>query len=283
MEEAPLLLWRRCGGPIDEVPVLIQVLMQAELLHRGVGHLVLSRAGQRITRQGDIQSRRSLALALLRAGLFHDQARTLIESGTTTAEGAIVCAMRDARRNAPQLVGLLEGWANATPSTLALPLDLVRELTAVWTLLPPPGVDEAAEAARKTVGNRAELYSYQFERLKAETPSDIVWVSRDDESLGYDIEDRSANPRRRIEVKGSGGDTVRFFLSENEWRKAHEDPVHYEIHFWGGIDPNQHVAQEFERLRANGYPHILVDLPSLLATGELAAVPQQWKVERSAP
>jgi hypothetical protein len=92
--------------------------------------------------------------------------------------------------------------------------------------------DEAAlEAARKSIGNRGELYSYQLERLNAEVASDIVGVSRDNDNLGHDIEDRSVNPRRRIEVKASGDTTVRFFLSDNEWDKAHEHSDHYEIHF----------------------------------------------------
>lgn len=149
----------------------------------------------------------------------------------------------------------------------------------MWALLPPPAREEAAaEAIRKTIGNRGELYSYQFERLEADAASDIVWVARDDDNLGYDIEDRSADPRRRIEVKASGEAIVRFFLSENEWRKAHEAPATYEIQFWGGIDLASDPADEFKRLRDQGFPLVFSDLPTQLGNGDLRAAPVKWRV-----
>lgn len=161
---------------------------------------------------------------------------------------------------------------------VTIPSDLVAELTAGWALLPPLTGQTDLEVRHKSIGNRGELYSWQRERLSATNPSSIAWVALDDDNLGYDIEDRDARPHRRIEVKGSGGRLVRFFLSDNEWRKAHDDPQLYEIHFWGGIDLNRPVAEEYQALRAEGYPLVFADLPALLARGALDATPDRWRV-----
>lgn len=279
-DQARLRVWRSCGGPIDEVPLLLDVLVGAELAIRDRGQVRLSRGGQRVVAQRGSQGQRPLVLALLRAGYFQDQARTLLELGRSHADGTLTCASGQARRACPQLVGALRHWPDVTIARLlSLPAHLVQELEAVWALLPALSPDEAAlEAARKSIGNRGELYSYQLERLNAEVPSNIVWVARDDDNLGYDIEDRSVEPRRRIEVKASGEMTIRFFLSDNEWRKAHEDPEHYEIHFWGGVDASVTPAEEFTRLRARGYPMVLRNLPELLRGGQLAASSYKWRI-----
>jgi hypothetical protein len=180
---------------------------------------------------------------------------------------------------APQLFGLLQNWPDLRGHTLTVPQHLVSELAAVWALLSPPPPERAeADARRWSIGKRAELYSYQLERLNADRPSAIVWVAQDDDNLGYDIEDRTPSPRRRIEVKGSGGRDVRFFLTANEWRKAQIDPATYEIQFWGGIDLNRSAAEEYPVLRAEGYPVVFQNVADLLASGVLDAVPDRWKV-----
>jgi hypothetical protein len=162
---------------------------------------------------------------------------------------------------------------------ITIPVDLVAELTAAWALLPPPSAAETDLASRrKAIGDRAEMYSWQLERLLAVYPSTIAWVARDDATLGYDIEDRSTQPYRRIEVKGSGGRRTRFFLSDNEWRKAHDRPDSYEVHFWGGIDLNRPVSEEFQFLRTDGYPMVFTNIPALLAAGALEATPDRWSV-----
>lgn len=279
---AKLRIWRSCGGPIEEVPLLVDVLIGADLAVPEHGHLQLTRGGQRVLSRRGTDRPRGIGLALLRAGYFHDQARTLLELGTNTLDGSLICPSRQARRACPQLFGLLQYWSDvAVGPELVVPADLLRELEAVWALIPPPQpADPFADAIRKTIGNRGELYSYQLERLQVEVASNVVWVARDDDKLGYDIEDRSTNPRRRIEVKASGNTDVRFFLSENEWRKAHENPAQFEIHFWGGVDLGTQPADEFRRLRDGGFPLVFVDLPSLLSNGELEATPAKWRVSR---
>jgi Domain of unknown function (DUF3883) len=161
-----------------------------------------------------------------------------------------------------------------------IPAHLVGELDTAWALLPPPSPEAVDETVRRNIGNRGEYYSYQLERLKATDRSDIVWVARDYPDLGYDIEDRSIDPRRRIEVKASGNTPVRFFLSDNEWRKSRDDPTSYEIHFWGGVDLNVDPTEEYARLRSQGYPLIFVDLPALISTGDFEAQPWRWRVTK---
>jgi hypothetical protein len=164
------------------------------------------------------------------------------------------------------------------PELLISP-QIVDELVAVWALIAPPSEARAIEdMRRKSIGNRAEAYSYQLERLAAAVASSIVWVAQDDDTLGYDLEDRSTDPRRRIEVKGSGGREPRFFMSDNEFRKAQEFGVSYEVQFWGGIDLNRPVVEEYPILRALGYPVTLVDIPSLVAIGQVDAQPDRWRV-----
>lgn len=106
----------------------------------------------------------------------------------------------------------------------------------------------------------------------------VVWVAQDDDNLGYDVEDRSTSPRRRIEVKGSGGLEPRFFMSDNESRKAQHNPSSYEVQFWGGIDLNRPAAEEYPTHRASGYPIVLRDPPALTAAGLLDAQSDRWRV-----
>jgi len=283
VDEARLRLWRMCGGPIDDVPVLIDVLIGTELITVERAALRLTRAGQNVLAKRSAEGLRPLGLALLRAGYMHDQARTLLDMSATGADGRLSCSTRSARQRCPQLLGVLQFWPDVAVSPhVAIPAHLVRELETVWALLPPPSPDDAArDALRKNIGNRGELYSYQLERLNAADQSYIVWVARDDSNLGYDIEDRSIDPRRRIEVKASGDTPIRFLLSDNEWQKAHDNPSSYEIHFWGGIDLNVDPAEEYARLRSQGYPRIFTNLPGLVSSGEFVAQPTKWRLVKN--
>lgn len=275
-----LPIWRQCGGPIEDVPTLVEVLVHAELVRRENASLRLTPAGRRTLTRNRAEHERPLALALIRTGLLHDQARALLDTFPLTDDGTLICRTTAARRVAPQLLGLLERWNETrTGTTITISAQLVEELAAVWALIAPPSEARAAEdKRRKSIGNRAEAYSYQLERLSSATSSAIVWVAQDDDTLGYDLEDRSTSPRRRIEVKGSGGSEVRFFMSDNEWRKAHESPATYEIQFWGDIDLNRPSAEEYPALRSMGFPIVLRDVPALVAVGALTAQPDRWRI-----
>lgn len=280
--EARLRMWRSCGGPIDEVPQLLDLLVGADLLSADRGHYRPTPAGQRAVSRARTEGLRPVATALLRAGYLHDQVRILLELLVLADDGSLIGSPRQARNACPQLIGILAQWPGVVGrDALRIPGALVDELQAVWALLPPTTADDReGDAIRKSIGNRGELYSYQMLRLEADVGANIVWVARDDETLGYDIEDRSLDPHRRIEVKASGETTTRFLVSENEWRKAHEDPDRYEVHFWGGIDLAMNPADEFRRLRDWGYPIVLVNLPELVARGDLDAVPVKWRISQ---
>lgn len=240
----------------------------------------MTREGEQVRSLRRSEGQRPVVRAILRAGLFHDQARRLLESATVGSDDRLTCRLRDARRVSAQLVGALQAWPDVkTRPQLIVPPSLVQVLSTAWALLPPPAVDAgAAETTRKSIGHRAELYSYELERTRASDRSTIVWVSRDDEGLGYDIEDRSSSTHRLIEVKGSSETAVRFFLSDNEWRKAHANPDWYEIQFWGGINLQRDVGDEFALLRSQGYPLVYRDFPQLVAGGQLVATPWKWRV-----
>jgi hypothetical protein len=211
---------------------------------------------------------------------MQDQTTRLLEVATAQTDGGLECPIRNARAAGAQLVGILQnGLVSVTATTLVIPPDIVEELTAVWAFIPE--IDPARfelDRKRKTIGNRAEAYSYQLERSSSDTPSEIVWVARDDDTLGYDIEDRTTDPRRRIEVKGSGGSAVRFFLTAKEYTEAQAHGRNYEVHFWGEIDLNRSEPDEYRSLRSLGYPRIFLDIAQLIASGVAVATPDRWNV-----
>ncbi|MET7906625.1 DUF3883 domain-containing protein [Streptomyces sp. NPDC005355] len=117
--------------------------------------------------------------------------------------------------------------------------------------------------------------------INADDPTAVRWVARDDESLGYDIEDSNFSPKRRIEVKASAEKIVRFFLSPNELEVARRLGDDYEVHFWGGVSVKASIKEEYERLVRDGYPLIFRGLDALLRSGRLNAVPTQYLVTES--
>jgi Domain of unknown function (DUF3883) len=228
--------------------------------------------------RGDL---RPLGLALVRGGCFHDQACMLIELGTIDDNGDLRCPLRIARTGSPQLLGVLSWWREVeTLPEVCVPKALLAELNTVWALIPPLAELPAWAAARKEVGNRAEMYTVQRERDLVGNPTAIVWVARDSDSLGWDVEDRSLSPTRCIEVKGRRDHEVTFFLTANEWDKAQLLGNHYEVQFWGGIDLNKNPAAEFVALSAAGYPIIINDVDRSFVGPAWDFKPVQWRVSR---
>lgn len=277
---ASQVVWGSCGGPVDEISQLISVLAKTGLVLTG-RTIRLSPRGRRIATQDHQHGGALLAQALIHAGLFSGQARKLVElSSIDAGTGAMTCPRQLAVQAAPQLVGLLRRLPGVSlGAQLYVPRELERELSGVWALLPER--PDVIEDDRKAIGDRGELYSYLLERERASDPTDVLWVARDDESLGYDIADRSRNPIRRIEAKASSSTPPRFILSENEWKVAHAHSKEYEIHFWGGIRLNEDPREEYERLRAVGFPTVYRDLPQLIASGVLTATPTHYRVEET--
>ena len=268
-------LKKTIDGPRHEIPMLIDILLQIGLVDLKSNNLQLSRFGVRFANQPLVQSRIVIAKLLLQRGYFHDQLRKFMET-STVEEKYVQCRVAFLKQSAPQLLGVLKAWPGFIgPSLVRIPSEVYTEITAPWSLIP---LAETNEESRKAVGWRAEAYSYHFLRSLSSRPTTIAWVSKDDQSLGYDIEDRSSDVMQRVEVKGSRGNEVRFLLSANEHKVAHQNPDTYAIHFWAKINLDQNPNEEFHTLVHQGYPLVFHNLATHLADNALVAVPSQYKV-----
>ena len=272
--------WSVCGGSFTEVETLLDVLLDLALVTAHDETYNRTASGNKIVRnlrRGDLTP---IVIVLIRDGRFHDQARVLLENGEFDSDDNLVCSRKTAEGSAPQLVAALDLWSEVrTRPHLFVPKHLIAELDTVWSLLPPkPEVPEWA-LERKRVGDRAEMYSVQFERARVGRSS-IAWVARDSDSFGYDVEDRSVNPFRCIEVKGRRDRKKIFFLTANEMSKAEDFGSRYELHFWGAIDLRRDPWEEYQQLRSEGYPLVIPHLASAIAGGEWQATPTEFRIER---
>ena len=274
-------LWRTAGGPIDEMTELLALLCELNLVRNQADVYQRTRAGDIVVRALRVGNLRAFGLVLIRSGAFHDQARTLIEGGAMDPTGNLKCPARIARAGAPQLLGVLRWWPDVRLlPEVTIPHELISELNTVWALLPPSVAAPIWAVERKAVGNRAEMYTVQTERLRSGDPSQIIWAALDSDSLGWDVEDRSASPRRFIEVKGRRDNQVTFFVSDNEWAKAQELGAQYEIQFWGGIDLGKDPAVEYHALKAAGYPLFIINPAVELQQLDWEMRPVSWRVSR---
>ncbi|MGW2049479.1 DUF3883 domain-containing protein [Streptomyces sp. NPDC001858] len=265
---------------MSEISTLLEILTQVGLVEYEDTWLRITRSGVKIATQDHQVGGRILGKTLIQAGIFGGQVRRLLEVSQVDDAGTLVCPRDLALRVAPQLTGILRRFSAVTLSMeLRVEASMVADMGDVWSLLPAPASPKID--TKKDMGNRGELYSYQYCRMNSSDSSKVRWVARDDETLGYDIEDLNYTPRRRIEVKSSGDGKVRFFLSRNEWNVAHELGEHYEVHFWGDVSLKLPVQQEFEKLMKLGYPIILRGISDLLASGRLAVTPTQYLVTHS--
>jgi hypothetical protein len=236
--------WKRCDGPLNDVEGLIDVLLGAGLLERRGSLTRLTTRGRRVAIQDHQHGGRLLARSLIDAGYFRNQARRLLASGEFSGGGDLVCKRSSVVGVAAQLTGALRRWREVIlDSHLRVPAALVEELLAAWALQPI---------------SRAP--------------------NEDDDSLGYDIRNAGTSPERCIEVKGSQGREVRFFLSSNEWEVGHRLGDAYEVHFWGGISLTRPRPEEYRALRGAGYPLVFGNLAKTIESGELLATPSQYLV-----
>lgn len=277
--EVQRLLWRVFGGPFDDNQALLDVLVQLKLARQDGDTLKLTKAGAAVASLQIDSRARALGLTLIHAGRFHDQARLLLEIGFLDSNGDFRCQTLLARTSAPQLVGVLQFWSEVRlRPELFIPATLVSELNTIVALLPPEPRTPKWAADQKAVGDRAELYTVQFERSKTAPPL-ISWAARDSDSLGFDVEDRSTSPTRCIEVKGSRDTELIFFLSETEFEKANELGSRYELQFWGGIDLSVDPSAEYALLRSKGYPTRIEHLSIQLE--HMKMQPVRWRVSSS--
>lgn len=272
-----LTLRAHLGGPRYELPQLVEVLRILGILNVQATRVRLSKRGFYITSKSETFVRRELAELIIQSGFLHTQVRflhTQVQVSTISSDYMRV-PLSPLRHSAPQLLGLLRAWPGIVGTSFVEILQsLYLTFEAPWSLIPLPTFDSDR---RKAVGLRGEVYSYHYLRQQSTNPTSINWVARDNDSLGYDIEDRSIG-FVRIEVKASQHSVVNFFFSKNEYRVANDDPGSYQIHFWGGVDLERDPNSEFSILRDRGFPIIFTDIAAHLEDGRLKAVPNGYKV-----
>lgn len=275
-ETALRVLWPLCGGPRHEVTEILTILAAADLIVTKDGRLRTSRRGRLLATQDHQAGGTLLARALIDAGFFLDQARRLSESWSVDrGSESFVCQQKIAIAAAPQLVGLLRRFPGVTArGEFRFPSEIGKLLSDVWVL------PERDSDLRRVVGDRGEYYSYRYEQMLAADATKIRFASKDDDGLGYDIEDQNVEPHRRIEVKASRGREVRFSLSIHEWDVAHIDPASYEVQYWGEINTGRPPREEFAALRKAGYPVILGNFVGLVDSGALVAEVASYNVSR---
>lgn len=280
LELAGRTIWKTVGGPLSDVPDLLQVLRALGLLRHNPPHLELTMHGRQIATQDHQQGGRLLARQIVSRGLLLNQSRVLIESSEADSTGALHCRRDLAVSLAPQLTGLLRRFPEVEfGQHLVIPHGLVAELDSAWI----PAATRTRVDHRKSLGDRGEEFSYRYERDNAADRTRIHWVAQDDDNLGYDIEDTKELNPRLIEVKASAAAEIRFFLSTNEWRVASENPASYELHFWGGVNLAAEPAEEYKRLRSSGYPIVFTNLSAHVQSRRLLLEPSQYVVTDGQP
>ncbi|MCH7698581.1 MAG: DUF3883 domain-containing protein [Chloroflexi bacterium] len=279
--EARRSIRRKAGGSLDEIVEVVSLLVETQLADIKGQSVALTKAGRNLAGSCAKGDMKPMGLTLIRGGYFHHQARRLLESGSINNNQELIVSKAYGRREAPQLVGILEWWTEVEVAPeILVPAFLVEELASIKALLPEEASPQDYLVERKTIGERAELYSYSLERSLTANPSAIAWVSRISDAFGYDIEDTSTKPVRRIEVKGHRGSETVFYLSAHEWKKALEFGKEYELQFWGDINLEVDTEVEYAAPRAANYPRSIVDLASELKKDGWKMTPTNYKVTR---
>lgn len=273
------IVWNHVGGPVDEVGHLLDEATACGLIEstpEGVGRTAAGTRARNQLREGDPSS---IASRILRSGALADQARRLVQNIEYDPGTDCFRCPLSVRREIPQLIAILRLKEEVVVGeSILLTRAMYEEVGAVWVFMEaaehlPPWLRE-----RQLVGHLAELFSWNHERLHVADPSKVKWVSKDDDSLGYDIEDLNPAQRRRIEVKGSRGPDVQFIMSPNEMAKARRHGDCYEIHFWGQLnvaaDPQSHYAASV----AAGYPVVIVDPAVEFDLGGWSLEPDGWRI-----
>lgn len=284
VESAPAILQAQVPGTQQSVRAAVDCLEALGLVAVVNGLIARTRVGNRVRKEVvTLNGSAPVARVVLRSGFMGDQLRALREV-LELAEDHYRCGRHLARSVAPQLVGLLARLPDVSISgQFRVGLDSSREIDSLWNeVLPSSRINWAdKEVRRKAIGDRAESYSMEYERTRRPgARSEVIWVSRDDDSLGYDIE-VARGLTRRVEVKGSTGPDVIFFLTAREHEVAILHGAEYEIQFWGNIDMSLDPRLDYERLRELGYPLRVTDPIAQLQADPWAIVPDRHRVSAS--
>jgi hypothetical protein len=273
------------GGTLADISVALEVLLALRMVQESTGRYVRTADGDRLVKVMRAGAHHEFELALLRSGLLAAQVRDLLPVLVVT-EAGYHCSAASARRVAPQLVGVLAALPGVrVRGRLELDLAVSAELESpLCQQLVPPMAQPGSAEERQQVGDRAELYSLSLEHSAYLGASrDVLWVSRDDYSAGYDIEAGPSDARRYVEVKGSRGREITFILSSGEWDAANRLGAAYEIHFWGDIRLNSDPRDEYVRLREAGYPQRVVEPAAALLSEDWEMAPVGYRVRLRPP
>ena len=88
---------------------MLDILASLNLVRIESDYIRRAKAGNPVARSLRAGDYRPLGLTIIRAGLFPEQACSLLESGNVDADGNLVCLPRVATSVAAQLIGLLSG------------------------------------------------------------------------------------------------------------------------------------------------------------------------------
>jgi len=245
------------------------------------GNIARTRYGNTIRRGlRSSQTSEPLVRAIIHSGLMADQIRAL-RTVLMPSTNLYTCSRYQARVLAPQLLGLLARLPDVViTGEVRIGSATSRDIDSLWSeLLPSSRIGWTdGDRRRKAIGDRAESYSIEYERsVQIGAQKYIIWVSRDDDSLGYDI-DVVRPSTRHIEVKGSTGRDVIFFLTAREWDVANRDRHNYEIQFWGTINLANDPRADYERLRIAGYPIHIYDPFVELRNDPWTMAPDRYRV-----
>ncbi|MER5672788.1 DUF3883 domain-containing protein [Pseudonocardia alni] len=280
---AARLLSSQFGGTVSEIDQALSFLLFLDLTEVANERLCRTAEGDRLSRRIRQSGPHEFSVFMLRSGLLAEQIRIAL-SLSSVRSGQMRLPLAPLRRTAPQLVAVLSRLPEVQlRSPVMLPDWVAIELESAWNQVDyiPPATLTGMEH-RLAVGERAELYSLQYERSsRVGASAQIIWVSRDDANAGYDIEIRHSSPARCVEVKGSSDSReVVFFLSSNELDKSRTYGQAYEIHYWGGIRLHVRAADDYARLVAAGYPLIISDPSSVLFGPGWECEPTGYRVRK---
>lgn len=266
----------RRGLPHEHVRRALELLREAGLVRRAgdAWRLEPDAAGVADSLQNGDWS--TFAVRLLTIHSLRSQLAALIPHAYQGGDGTLRISRRRASATAPQASILLSWMGGGSGFDLQLPSVVVQLASLDEPTETIPGWVEE----RGRVGKRAESYSLLFERLRR-PPNLIIHVAAERDDMGYDIEDRSGDPVRAIEVKGSRSPDVTFMLTKRELQEARVRGEAFELQFWGEIDLGAPIDREFSRLVDQGYPRRFPNLSQRLASGEFSLTPVQWEVRQA--
>lgn len=267
---------RRAGCPAILGESILGALVDARLVKVTLlsDDLMVTDAGRTAAEALNNRDWSIYATRLLELPWLQAQLHASLGAVSVDADGSLVDRERVAL-HWPMLAVVL-GWLPSVPGrggNVRLPTHWLDRLH----FAPEPAEVPAWVQANAAVGNRAERYSLHFERSRT-APAAVLWVASESDRYGYDIEVQEHSGIRAVEVKGSSTARRQFQLTGHELDVAGRLGGRYVVQFWGEIDTQSDMAEEYQRLRVRGYPIQYRNPAALIEAGELAVQASVWQV-----